>query len=392
MKALQVDHWGPPSDIQLVDIAAPAIKPGHVRIRVRASSVNFADILMVQGLYQEKPPFPFTPGSEISGDIIEVGEGVVDRDRLRKQIRAGISGLTDRERQVLEPLYGLNDAAEISAETIAQTLAITPERVVQVEAKAFRKLGIPPQLKVGMRVAGLVGLGGFAEEVVTAASSVMPIPDSMDYASAAAFTIVYGTSHVGLAHRAQLKAGETLLVHGAAGGVGLAAVELGKLMGATVIATASSAEKLALTQQYGADHIINYTEEDFRTRVKEITGGKGANVIYDPVGGDVFDQSLRCIAWEGRLLVVGFASGRIPKAPANLTLVKNCSVVGLYWGAYMKNNPAVLVNSLQQLMGWYAEGKLKPHVSATYPMAQIADAMGSLSSRKATGKVVITID
>ena len=163
-------------------------------------------------------------------------------------------------------------------------------------------------------------------------------------------------------------------------------------MGATVIATASSAEKLALTQQYGADHIINYTEEDFRTRVKEITGGKGANVIYDPVGGDVFDQSLRCIAWEGRLVVVGFASGRIPKAPANLTLVKNCSVVGLYWGAYMKNNPAVLVNSLQTLMGWYAEGKLKPHVSATYPMEQIADAMGSLSSRKATGKVVITID
>ena len=325
MKAIRVNEFGPPSQMRLVDLASPKPAAGQVRIGVRASSVNFADILMVQGLYQEKPPFPFTPGSEVAGDILEVGEGV-------------------------------------------------------------------KHLKVGMRVAALAGIGGFAEEVVTAAETVIPIPDNMPYTEAAAFTIVYGTSHVGLAHRAQLKTGETLLVHGAAGGVGLTAVELGKLMGATVIATASSEEKLALTRAYGADFTINYTEEDFRTRVKEITKGKGANVIYDPVGGDVFDQSLRCIAWEGRLLVVGFASGRIPKAPANLALVKNCSIVGLFWGAYSKNDPPVLLSSLQTLMGWYAEGKLKPHISATFPLEQVADAMDMLSSRKATGKVVITID
>ena len=212
-----------------------------------------------------------------------------------------------------------------------------------------------------------------------------------DYVTAASFAVAYGTSHVALTHRAQLKQGEVLLVHGAAGGVGLTAVELGKLLGATVIATASTPEKLALAQQYGADHLINYREESFKDRVKEITNGKGANVIYDPVGGDVFDQSIRCIAWEGRLLVIGFASGRIPKLPANLTLVKNMSVVGLYWGAYSRRNPAVMVQSLATLAGWYSQGKIKPHVSQIFPMDEAAAALNSLINREAKGKVVLKI-
>ena len=170
-----------------------------------------------------------------------------------------------------------------------------------------------------------------------------------------------------LEHRARLQPGEALLVHGAAGGVGLTAVEIGKLLGATVIATASTPAKLELAAQYGADHLINYTKEDFRSKVKELTGGKGADVIFDPVGGDVFDQSLRCINWEGRLLVIGFASGRIPKAPANLALVKNMSIVGVYWGAYAERNPKVLTDSLAALYGWYAEGKLQPHISQVLP-------------------------
>ena len=324
MKAIVVNEWCQPEDLKIGELPSPELGAGQVRIRVRAASVNFADILMVQGQYQEKPPFPFAPGGEASGDVIEVGDGVT-------------------------------------------------------------------HLKVGDRVAALCGSGGYAEEVVAPAMSVAPIPDSMDYVTAAAFTITYGTSHVGLAHRGKLQAGETLLVHGAAGGVGLTAVELGKLMGATVIATAGSEEKLALTRQYGADYTINYREQDFRTIVKEITGGKGADVIYDPVGGKVFDESLRCIAWEGRLIVVGFASGRIPKAPANYLLVKNCSVVGLYWGAYARKDPKVLLGSMRQLYQWYGEGKLKPHVSAKLPLENAVEAMQLLQSRQSTGKVVLEI-
>ena len=198
--------------------------------------------------------------------------------------------------------------------------------------------------------------------------------------------------HIGLVRRGGLKAGEVLLVHGAAGGVGLTAVELGKLLGATVIATASTPEKLALAEQYGADHLINYTEESFRDRVKEITGGKGADVIYDPVGGDVFDQSLRCINWEGRLLVIGFASGRIPEAPANLALVKNCSIVGVFYGAYGQRDPKTYRASMKTLLGWYGEGKLKPHVSKTYPIEETAQALNMLENREAMGKIVVRVD
>ena len=246
--------------------------------------------------------------------------------------------------------------------------------------------------KIGDRVLAMTGHGGFAQEVVVDANMLIPIPQSMSFEHAAAFPVAYGTSHVGLDYRAGLKSGETLLVLGAAGGVGLTAVEIGKAMGATVIAAASSAEKLDVCKQYGADHLINYSEEDIRDRVKEITGGKGADVIYDPVGGDAFDAAMRSIAWEGRLVVIGFASGRVPEAKANILLVKNISVVGFYWGSYNIKKPEVVMESMKTLLQWYDAGKIKPHVSHQIPMEKAADALEMMIQRKSTGKVVLTLD
>lgn len=325
MKAILCSDLSGPDALRVADLPNPTPGPGQVVVGIRACGVNFADTLIVQGKYQEKPPLPFVPGAEIAGNVLAVGAGVT-------------------------------------------------------------------HLHVGQRVAALCEIGGFAQQVAVAADRCVPLPDGMAYESAAGFLITHGTSHVGLVHRARLQAGETLLVHGAAGGVGLAAVEIGALLGATVIATASSPEKLALARAYGAAHTIDYTQENFVERVKAITGGRGADVIYDPVGGDVFDRSLRCIAWEGRLLVIGFASGRIPQIPAGLLLVKNVSAVGLYWGAYAKRNPQVLTDSLATLFAWHAAGKLKPHISATYPLAQTGEALRALMERRSTGKVVVVND
>ncbi|MEI2608651.1 MAG: NADPH:quinone oxidoreductase family protein [Candidatus Promineifilaceae bacterium] len=247
-------------------------------------------------------------------------------------------------------------------------------------------------LKLGDRVVAIPGTGGFAEEIVVSAALVLPVPERMAWGDAAAFAIAYGTSHIALNHRGHLQPGETLLVHGAAGGVGLTAVEIGKLMGATVIATASTSEKLAIARQYGADYVINYREENFVEQVKAFTQGRGANVIYDPVGGDVFDQSLRCIAWEGRLLVIGFASGRIPQIPANLTLVKNCSVVGVYWGNYTQKDPDTLRQSLRTLLGWYEQGQIKPHIAYRFPLGRTGEALRVLMDRRAMGKVVVEMN
>jgi NADPH2:quinone reductase len=324
MKALLCTKWGGPDALSIGELPSPAPGRGEILVGVRACGLNFADTLMIQGKYQERPEFPFSPGLEVSGEVLQTGPEVSD---------------------------------------------FTP----------------------GDRVIALCGHGGLAEQVVVPSENAVRIPRAMDFTTAAGFAVVYGTAHVGLEHRARLQSGEVLLVHGAGGGVGLAAVQVGRQMGATVIATASSEEKLALALQYGAQHTINYREQSFRDQVKELTDGRGADVIFDPVGGEVFDQSLRCINWEGRILVVGFASGAIPELPVNLTLVKNMSVVGVYWGAYRKRDPAVLQQSWQQLLDWFAEGALSPHVSATYSLAEAPAAFASIMARRATGKVVVTV-
>jgi NADPH2:quinone reductase len=245
--------------------------------------------------------------------------------------------------------------------------------------------------KVGDRVMALTGWGSFAEQVAVPAYNVLPIPAQMDFNSAAAFGMTYGTSMHALRQRGQLKAGETLLVLGASGGVGLAAVEIGKAMGARVIAAASSAEKLAVAKAAGADELINYSEHSLKDEIKRLTGGNGVDVIYDPVGGDLFDQAVRGIAWNGRLLVVGFASGRIPQLPVNLALLKGAAVLGVFWGAFAQRQPADNAANFEQLFAWYAEGKLKPLVSQTFPLAEAAAAIDLLGQRKAVGKLVVTM-
>jgi NADPH2:quinone reductase len=323
MRAVLCKEWAGPEKLVVEDVASLPIKDGAVRIAVHAVGINFADLLLISGTYQEKPPFPFTPGMEVSGTVTEVGAGV-------------------------------------------------------------------SSLKVGDRVMALTGTGAYAEEVVIDANRVYKIPDKMDFVSAAGFPVTYGTSHGAFDWRAHLKPGEWLLVFGAAGGVGLTAVEIGKAMGAKVIACANGPEKLAIAQEHGADHLIDYSKEDIRERVKAITGGRGADVVYDPVGGDAFDASLRSIAWGGRLIVIGFASGRIPQAPANILLVKNIDVIGFYWGSYQVRKPELLRDSYAKLFRWYEEGKLKPHTSAQLDLKDVAQAMELLRQRKSTGKVVLT--
>ncbi len=244
-------------------------------------------------------------------------------------------------------------------------------------------------LRPGDHVAGVITWGAYAEQLVAPAGAAMPIPKGMDFNSAAAFPMIYGTSYHALKQRADLKAGETLLVLGAAGGVGLAAVQLGKIMGARVIAAAGSDEKLAICRQHGADELINYTEGNLKEQVKKLTGGKGADVIYDPVGGDLFDQCMSCINWNGRILVVGFASGTIPSLAINRALLKGCSVVGVFWGQFVMKEPQLNMANFVQLFQWYTEGRLTPPVSRTYPLAQAAEAMNDLLTRKATGKLIL---
>ncbi len=243
-------------------------------------------------------------------------------------------------------------------------------------------------LKVGDRVIGSTGWGGFAEQVVIDAHRAIPIPDSMPLTTASAFVLTYGTSHYALKDRAHLKPGETLLVLGAAGGVGLAAVELGKAMGAKVIAAASSAEKLAICKEHGADEVIDYAADDLRERLKALAPN-GVDVVYDPVGGAYSEPALRSMAWEGRFLVIGFAAGDIPKIPLNLTLLKSCDIVGVFWGAFTARNPARHKEHLAELMDWYLSGKLKPLVSETYPLERAADALNDMANRKVKGKVVL---
>lgn len=323
MRAVVCRNWGGPRELKVEEAAAPPMIEGGLRIAVAASGVNFADTVMIEGRYQNKPPLPFSPGMEVAGRVVETAPDV----------------------------------------------------------EGF---------KAGDRVFAKLDFGGYAEEAVAEARFAWPIPRGMDMTTAAGFAVVYGTSHLALTDRAGLKAEETLLVHGAAGGVGLTAVEIGKKLGATVIATAGTPAKLAIAAEHGADHLIDHSAEDVRTRVLELTGGRGADVIYDPVGGAAFAASLRSIAWGGRIIVIGFASGTIPQVPANILLVKHIGVLGFSWGTYRQHRPDLLADSMKTLLGWYAEGALKPRVSMTFELAEARKALDALLGRKSTGKIVLT--
>jgi NADPH:quinone reductase len=247
-------------------------------------------------------------------------------------------------------------------------------------------------LRPGQRVVALARRGGtFASELVLSAPYVVPIPDAMDFTTAAGFSVAYGTVHLALAHRGHLRSGETLLVTGAGGGVGLAAVEVGKRLGARVIAAAGGADKLKIASEHGADDLIDYRTTSLRDRIKELTGDVGVDVVFEPVGGDIFDQCTRLMNWEGRLLVIGFASGRIPTAPANLVLVKNYSVVGVVFGAHIEKFPDSVRPRIKELLRWYTDGSLKPHISRTIPLDQAAVALNEIAERNVRGKIVLTI-
>lgn len=247
-------------------------------------------------------------------------------------------------------------------------------------------------IAIGDRLIAMPPHGGYAEQVTVDARRCVPLPAAMAWTHGAAFPVVFGTSHVALWHRARLRAGETLVVLGASGGVGLTAVAIGKQLGATVIAAASSAEKLEVARRHGADHLIDSSREDLRTCIRSLTGDRGADVVYDPVGGDAFDAALRSIAFEGRILVIGFASGAVPKIPANHLLVKNVDIIGVNWPAYADLDPAVMTASFETLIRWYLEGAIEPHVSASFPLEQAVEALEQVVSRRSTGKVVITVD
>lgn len=247
-------------------------------------------------------------------------------------------------------------------------------------------------VKPGDAVMAVTTYGAFAEEVTTDARRLLPIPKGMDFVTAAAFVLTYATSDHALRDRGALAAGETLLVLGASGGVGIAAIEIGKALGARVIACASADDKLAVCREHGADAVINYTSEDLRARIKALTDGAGPDVIYDPVGGPYTEPALRSIAWRGRLLVVGFAAGDIPKIPLNLTLLKGCSIVGVFWGDFARREPDMFAKEMRQLGEWFAAGKLKPHITRTFPLDRASEALMLMAARQVKGKVVITME
>jgi len=333
MKAVLCKEYGPPESLVLEEVASPEPGEGQVRLAVKAAAVNFPDVLIIENKYQFKPPLPFSPGGEVAGVVDKVGPGVTT-------------------------------------------------------------------LKVGDRVIGSCGWGGFAEELVLDEGRCTPFPPEMDFVTASAFLMTYGTSHHALQDRAHIQPGETLLVLGAAGGVGLAAVELGKAMGARVIAAASSEDKVQVAKQHGADEGFVYPtgaldrgqQKALSETIKSLTGGQGADVVYDPVGGDYAEPALRATNWEGRYLVVGFASGPIPKIPLNLALLKGCQIVGVFWGAFTGREPDRNQQNLALLMEWFKAGKIKPHVSKTYALSEAALALQDMAARKVKGKIVLVTE
>lgn len=324
MKAVLCKQFGLPETLTIEDVAAPLPGKDNVLIQVKACGVNFPDTLMIQGKYQFKPPFPFSPGGEVAGIVKAVGSNVT-------------------------------------------------------------------HLKAGDRVFSLTGHGGFAEEVIGKASSTLPMLPDMNFVTAASTMYTYGTSYHALNDRAHLKPGETLLVLGAAGGVGLAAVQLGRLMGARVIAAASTDEKLAVCRELGANESINYTRDDLRQRVKELTDGNGVDVVYDPVGDRYTEPGVRSLAWRGRYLVVGFAAGSIPSIPLNLALLKGASIVGVFWGAFAQREPKASEANLRQILTWVESGQLKQHIHRIYSLDETATALRALMDRQVIGKAVVQI-
>src|SRR4051794_29637878 len=323
MKAVLCKQYGPPDTLTFEELPSPKAGAGEVVVAVKAASVNFPGVLIIQNKDQFKPPLPFSPGSELAGGGKEGGAGVTN-------------------------------------------------------------------VKAGDKVVAFTTYGAFAEEVKTEAARLVPLPQGMDFITGAAFLLTYGTSDHALRDRGALRAGETLLVLGAAGGVGLAAIDIGKAMGARVIACASSEDKLAVCRSHGADAGINYATEDLRERIKALTESRGVDVVYDAVGGPYSEPAFRSLAWRGRLLVVGFAAGDIPKLPLNLALLKGASVVGVFWGDFAKREPQAFAQSIQQLARWYSEGKLRPHVSQTLPLEKAADALKLMAARQVKGKLVLT--
>jgi NADPH2:quinone reductase len=323
MKAVLCKAYGPPESLVVEDVPDPAPGPGEVLLSVKAASVNFPDVLIIENKYQVKPPLPFSPGCEAAGVVEQVGLNV---DRF----------------------------------------------------------------KPGNRVMAITGYGAFAEKVVVPADRLVSIPTGMDHITAGAFLFTYATSDHALRDRGALKAGETLLVLGAAGGVGLAAVEIGKALGATVIACASTDDKLAVCREHGADAAINYATEDLREGIKRLTGDRGVDVVLDPVGGPYSEPAFRSIAWRGRLVVVGFAAGDIPRLPLNLALLKGGSIVGSSLGVRMRREPECFDENMRQILRWYAEGRLKPRIDRTFPLARAGDAIAYVAGRHVKGKVVVT--
>ncbi|MDB5488164.1 MAG: hypothetical protein JWQ58_1879 [Reyranella sp.] len=338
MRALVCEAYGPVESLKIMDMPKPTPGPGEVLVKVGAAGVSFAAMLGVQGKHQNKPPLPFVPGNEISGEVVALGGGVA-------------------------------------------------------------------HLKVGQRIATGGSRGGFAEYCVTIAANAVPIPDALPYAEATNFPTLYPTAYGALKWKADLQPGEVLLVHGAGGGSGLTGIEVGKAMGATVIASAGGADKLAAAKAVGADHLIDYRTEDLRTKVLELTDGRGADVIYDPVGGDAFAASMRCVAPEGRIIPMGFASGVIPQIPANILLVKNVTVIGFYYGYYngwggktaptpkeaiaLAKRRAMVMDAQKELMRWFTEGKLKAIVAGSYDLADWVKAFRLIEERTVVGKAVL---
>ena len=322
MKALLCTELGAFDALAVQDVPSPTPGAGQVLVDVKASSVNFPDALMVKGLYQVKPPLPFSPGAEIAGVVARTGDGVAN----------------------FEP---------------------------------------------GDRVAGLCGWGGFAEEALVPATQLIPLPPEMDFDLAAAVGLTYGTSLHALQDCARLQAGETLLVLGAGGGVGSAAVELGKLMGARVIAAASSDDKLALCARLGADETVHYGREDLRERLKAVAGPSGVDVVFDPVGGPFSETALRATGWRGRVLVIGIASGEIPRIPLNLALLKERAILGVYLGDWARQDPAGHARNVALLMKWLTEGRLRPAISERVPLAGAPGALARIYGRQVTGTVVV---